>query len=376
MATNSAIERQIKNQLERLRYRLLWANTARKSEKEEKAAYKIEYCHATDNEWHIAKKLDNNIEDFISSAKSVIKLFVADAMRITLYQAGKPFDTEIVKITDANIPLLEQTSTSNATASYGRDIAPYFEKLTQTIQQSTGLSGANDLILQGIQRESETQISIMQLKHEHALERLQDKINNLTEKLDEREERVAELEDEIAELEELAKSQQQEVTKNKSLLGMGRQGDVLIAAGLGKLFKMKNEEIIGLAGLLSGGEITTMPNMGENEEDKNSNEELLSQEQSSNAAQNDKRKDDLDIIIQWLNEVDDDSFQYICYILRTLAARPDLYRDTLMLLEEKSNENGESKVSEKKPSKDTTTKAIEPNEENTDNTITENEQID
>ena len=151
------------------------------------------------------------------------------------------------------------------------------------------------------------------------------------------------MEEEIAELEELVKAQQQDVSKNKSLLGMGRQGDVLIAAGLGKLFKMKNEEIIGLAGLLSGGEITAMPNMGEHEENSENKGELLSPEQQSKKDENGKRKDDLDIIMQWLNEVDDDSFQYICYILRTLAAHPDLYRDTLMLLEEKSSEKEENK---------------------------------
>ena len=336
MATNTAIEKQVMSQIEKLKKRFIWA-TENKGEKDN-AAFKIDYCNAEDKEWHIAKKRTENAKDFLKIIKEIINVFGADAVRVSLMYGNKPFETEIIRVKSVEIPFLDQIGSKAATNNYNKDIAPYFEKLTEAIHQTSGLSGANDFILQGIQRESENQIGLLQLKHEHAVERLQDKIESLTEKLEDKENRIEELEEELNELDELIEGLKKNTNKDESLLGLGKQGGVLLAAGVGRLLKMNNTEIMGLAGLMSGSDVPALP-------EKASGEELLSPEQAK-ASQ--KRANDIAVISHWLTEINEDSFEFVCFILRNLAEKPELYAEIQMLIEGKSKAVISSKTDESK----------------------------
>ena len=165
---------------------------------------------------------------------------------------------------------------------------------------------------------------------------MQDKIESLTEKLEDKENRIEELEEELNELDELIEGLKKNTNKDESLLGLGKQGGVLLAAGVGRLLKMNNTEIMGLAGLMSGSDVPALP-------EKASGEELLSPEQAK-ASQ--KRANDIAVISHWLTEINEDSFEFVCFILRNLAEKPELYAEIQMLIEGKSKAVISSKTDE------------------------------
>ena len=172
----------IKPLLERIKIHLAWAkgNT-------DNLSYKIEYCCAIDKDWHFAQKgTDPNL--FIKTCKEVVSKIGADAVQVTTYMNNKVSECEIIRITDCVVPFLdEHTKRDNHedrlnSRDSSQHLAPYFDKLTDVIKQS-GLNGTNDFVLQGIQRDSDNQIKILQIQHENTIERLHDKMELLNEKM-------------------------------------------------------------------------------------------------------------------------------------------------------------------------------------------------
>ena len=324
MENNSPIDI-IKPQLERIKTRLQWAKGNK-----DNVFFKIEYCSVKDKDWHFAQK-GSEPAAILKVCKEIINKMGADAIRITLYSNNKPYETEIVKMTDSVIPLIDEDNYKEVAADTKNkesenQVAFYFKNLTETIRQS-GLQGPNDFMIQGLQRENENQLKMLQIQHDSAVQRLNDKIEQLKEKCADKDSFIEVLEGEIEALENEIKKMGEELSVKR--MSNDKRQDFLLAAGLGKVFNMKNHEIIGLAGLLTGNE-APIPVKAEQ-----GSEELLSPDEQIEEIDG-KRKEDIKIITNWLNEIDDSSFQYVCFILKSLAAKPELYIDTMTFLEEKS----------------------------------------
>jgi len=332
---------EIKPQLERIKTRLLWAKGNK-----DNVFFKIEYCNAKDRNWHFAQK-GSDPNGLIKVCKDIITKMCADAIQISLFVNNKPYGCEVIKITDTVIPLIDENGNSEMNPENSKDTAQqlsiYFNNLTDAIRQ-TGLQGANDFVLQGMQRESENQIKILQIQHDNTIQRLQDKLELVKEKVADKDNYIEILEREIEELENVLEKMEIEVSSKR--LSSDKRQDFLLAAGLGKVFNMKNHEIIGLAGLLTGSEMP-VPEKIEIEEEK-----LLSPDDVVTTG-NSKRMEDIKIITNWLNEIDDNSFQYVCYILKSLAANPELYMETMAFVEGKSKSGGAAPDSERTKTPDT-----------------------
>ncbi|MFA6925057.1 MAG: hypothetical protein WC223_12500 [Bacteroidales bacterium] len=326
----------IKPQIDKIKTRLVWAKNNNNN-----LSYKIEYCSSNDDEWHFAQKgTDPNL--FIKTCKETISKMGADAIKVSTYLNNKFSESEIIRVTDTIIPFLDDPENGeDKNSKPNNDI----NVIADAIRHS-GLGRISER-----QGGNETQIEILKVKHENAIQRFQDKIEALNEKITEKDNEIKNLNKDLDLYENDIRNLQEQVSIKK--INSGKRQDFLLAAGLGKMLNMKNNEIIGLAGILTGNDMQIKSDTGK--------EELLDPDKEGQQEGNEgKRKEDIKIITDWLHEIDDNSFQYICFIIRTLAAKPELYLETMNFIDKKTKEKKEELKEEKKE-----TTATEENKENT-----------
>lgn len=259
--------------------------------------YEIFYVLPGDADWKQAEWANNDYQRFVKRAEEIIEIFEPDALKVTLKIKNKKQDYVIRLIPGANIPAIDGTTNKAMNRREQRQFELLKNKGLQSnlngieeIQNNSG-SGLGALQMQNLQKDFDIKLlyrDLEQLKKDN--QKLEQENKELTDALFEYEGKA----------------------------DKGKLENLGLLIGAGKLLKMDNQSLLGLAGMLMGG----------NEADMNLLSESISSEEKSGGlelnGESHAREESIATISQYLHTIDEDSFKKVISLLQLLEKQNGL----------------------------------------------------
>jgi len=281
--------------------------------------YSIYYVLPEDKEWKQVEWPNADYKRFVKRAEEIIELFEPDALKVVLHIKNKKQEHIIRLMPDKHIPVIDGSTPKPSDRRQQRQT-----EMKENTDQTPGINGLNNP-----EYKSETGLGALQMQN------LQKDFENklLQRDLDQVKKENQKLEQENKELTEALYEYENKADKGK-LENLG------LLIGAGKLLKMDNQSLLGLAGML----------MGDGSSDMNLLTESTENEQKGGgldlSGSNPEREESITTINHFLGNIDEETYRKVITLLQLIEKQKELVDKLLRYALQQSTESTTSDKTE------------------------------
>jgi len=281
--------------------------------------YSIYYVLPQDKEWKQVEWPNADYKRFVKRAEEIIELFEPDALKVVLHIKNKKQEHIIRLMPDKHIPVIDGHIPKPSDRRQQRQT-----EMQENTNQSPGING-----LGNSEYKSETGLGALQMQN------LQKDFDNklLQRDLDQVKKENQKLELENKELTEALYEYENKADKGK-LENLG------LLIGAGKLLKMDNQSLLGLAGMLMGDGSSDMNLLTESTEDEQKGGGL------DLSGGNPEREESITTINHFLGNIDEETYRKVITLLQLIEKQKELVDKLLRYALQQSTESTTSDKTE------------------------------
>jgi hypothetical protein len=277
--------------------------------------YSIYYVLPNDKDWKQVEWPNADHKRFVKRSEEIIELFEPDALKVILHIKNKKQEHIIRLMPDKHIPVIDGTISKPTDRRQQRQT-----EMQENTNQNPGLNGMGNP-----EYKSESGLGALQMQN---LQKDFD-IKLLQRDIDQLKKESQKLELENKELTEALYEYENKADKGK-LENLG------LLIGAGKLLKMDNQSLLGLAGML----------MGDGQADMNLLTESTESEQKGGGLDlsggNPEREESISTINVFLGNIDEETFKKVITLLQLIEKQSELVDHLLKYALQQSTENQKS----------------------------------
>lgn len=281
--------------------------------------YSIYYVMPEDQKWKQAEWDSTEYDRFLIRAEEIIEIHEPDAIRVVLHMKKKNEEYVIRLIPSKHIPVIDGVKT--------KPLNRREQRLTEMQHNENNNPAATDLG----NPEYRPEIGLGALQMQNLQKDFDIKL--LQRDIDQLKKDNQKLEQENKEITEALYEYENKADKGK-LENLG------LLIGAGKLLKMDNQSLLGLAGMLMGGGETDMNLLAESTEKEQKGGGL---DLSGN---NPEREETIATINMFLGKIDEETFRKVISILQLIEKQNELAEGLLKYAFQKSTESSTPEKSE------------------------------